>query len=74
MLLSQKLKVVFDYAMITIGSLISALGLGVFLVEAHVVPGGVTGISMAINFVWDGLSVGMLILLLNIPLFFWGIA
>ncbi|MBQ1925120.1 MAG: YitT family protein [Proteobacteria bacterium] len=74
MLLSQKLKVVFDYAMITIGSLISALGLGVFLVEAHVVPGGVTGISMAINFVWDGLSVGMLILLLNIPLFLWGIA
>ncbi|MBR4984805.1 MAG: YitT family protein [Proteobacteria bacterium] len=74
MLTSQKLKVVFDYVMITLGSLISALGLGVFLVEAHVVPGGVTGISMAINFLWDGLSVGTLILILNIPLFLWGIA
>ena len=59
--------------MITIGSLISAIGLGLFLVEANVVPGGVTGISMAINFVWDGISVGTLILLLNIPLFIWGV-
>ncbi len=73
MLLSQKIQVVFEYTMITIGSLIAALGLGPFLVEANVVPGGVTGISMAINFVWDGISVGTLILLLNIPLFIWGV-
>ena len=73
MLLSQKLRVIFEYSMITIGSLISAIGLGLFLVEANVVPGGVTGISMAINFVWDGISVGTLILLLNIPLFIWGV-
>ena len=74
MLLSQKLRAIFDYVMITFGSLIAAIGLGVFLVEANVVPGGVTGISMAINFVWDGISVGTLILILNIPLFIWGVA
>lgn len=74
MLLSQKLKVAFDYFMITLGSLITALGLGPFLVEADVVPGGVTGISMIINFIWtDGLSVGTLIWILNVPLFIWGI-
>ena len=59
--------------MITLGSLISAIGLGVFLVEANVVPGGVTGISMAINFLWDGISVGTWILILNVPLFIWGV-
>ena len=74
MLLSQKLKVIFDYFMITLGSLITALGLGPFLVEADVVPGGVTGISMIINFVWDGLSVGTLIWILNLPLFIWGVS
>ena len=74
MLLSQKLKVIVDYAMITVGSLITAIGLGPFLVEADVVPGGVTGISMIINFLWkDGLSVGTLIWLLNLPLFIWGV-
>lgn len=73
MISSRKLRVLFEYTIITLGSLISALGLGVFLVEANVVPGGITGISMAINFVWDGISVGTLILLLNIPLFIWGI-
>ncbi len=70
---SKTLQAIFDYFMITIGSMIAALGIGVFLVDAHVVPGGVTGISMAINFIWDGISVGTLILVLNIPLFMWGV-
>ena len=73
MLLSQKISVIFDYFMITVGSFIAALGLGLFMVEADVVPGGVTGLSMAINFVWPKLSVGTLIWLLNVPLFIWGI-
>ena len=70
---SKSLQVIFDYLMITLGSLITAIGLGVFLIEATVVPGGVTGLSMAITFVWDGIPVGLLIILLNIPLFIWGI-
>ena len=60
--------------MITIGSFVAAIGLGVFLVEADVVPGGVTGISMVVNFLFPKLSVGMLIWILNVPLFIWGIA
>ena len=71
---SKNLRTIIDYTMITIGSLISAIGLGVFLVEANVVPGGVTGISMAINFLWDGISVGTWIMILNVPLFIWGVA
>ncbi|MCL2325392.1 MAG: YitT family protein [Proteobacteria bacterium] len=73
LLLSKRKRVIFDYVMITLGSLIAAIGLGVFMVEAAVVPGGVTGISMTINFVWPTLSVGALIWILNFPLFLWGI-
>ena len=71
MLLSKKIQVVFDYFMITLGSFISAIGLALFNIEADVVPGGVTGLSMTINFVFDYLTVGQLIILLNIPLFIW---
>ena len=73
MLLSKKIQVVFDYFMITLGSVISAIGLALFNIEADVVPGGVTGLSMTINFVFDYLTVGQLIILLNIPLFIWGV-
>lgn len=74
MLLSQKLQVIVDYAMITLGSFVAAIGLGLFMVEADVVPGGVTGISMTINFIFpNGPSVGALIWILNVPLFIWGI-
>ena len=59
--------------MITLGSFISAIGLALFNIEADVVPGGVTGLSMTINFVFDYLTVGQLIILLNIPLFIWGV-
>ncbi len=73
MTLSQKLQTVFEYFMITVGSIIAALGVAPFLIEANVVPGGVTGISMAINFVWDMFTVGQWILILNVPLFIWGV-
>lgn len=73
-LLSQKLQIVFDYTMITLGSFIAAIGLALFSVEADVVPGGVTGVAMTINFVWPAITVGQLIIILNIPLFIWGIA
>ena len=74
MLLSQKLHVIFDYLMITVGSFVAAIGLGVFLVEAQVIPGGVTGISMVFNFIFPKITVGALIWILNVPLFIWGIA
>ena len=43
-----------------------------FLVDAKVVPGGVSGLAMAIHYL-TGLSVGMLIWIFNIPLFLWGL-
>jgi uncharacterized membrane-anchored protein YitT (DUF2179 family) len=71
--LSEKHPIV-DYIFITLGSAIMAFGIAVFLVDAYVVPGGVTGLSQAVYYMTDGaLPVGLLMWIFNIPLFFWGI-
>jgi uncharacterized membrane-anchored protein YitT (DUF2179 family) len=67
-------KAVRDYIFITIGAAIMAIGIGVFLVDAKVVPGGVSGLSMAIYYLTGGaFPIGVTIWLLNIPLFIWGV-
>ncbi len=67
-------KAVRDYFFITLGAAIMALGIGVFLVDAKVVPGGVSGLSMAIYYLTAGtIPIGLMIWLLNIPLYIWGV-
>ena len=63
-----------DFAVILVGSFIMAAGIGVFLIDARVVPGGVSGLSMAIYYLTGGRApVGLVMWLLNIPLFLWGV-
>jgi uncharacterized membrane-anchored protein YitT (DUF2179 family) len=65
---------IIDYTVIVLGAVIMALGIGVFLVDAKVVPGGVSGLAMAIHYLsGNTISVGLLIWVLNIPLFIWGL-
>jgi len=67
-------KSVRDYFFITLGAAIMAIGIGVFLVDAKVVPGGVSGLSMAMYYLTGGvLPIGVTIWLFNIPLFIWGV-
>ena len=67
-------KAVRDYIFIAIGAAIMAIGIGVFLVDAKVVPGGVSGLSMAVYYLTGGaFPIGVTIWLLNIPLFIWGV-
>ena len=63
---------IIDYIAITFGAAIMAIGIGVFLVDAKVVPGGVSGLSMSVHYL-TGLPVGLMIWVLNIPLYLWGI-
>ena len=60
-----------DYAMLTIGALLIAAAVRVFLVPNDVVSGGVTGVSQLIS-TFLGTPVGVVVLLLNIPLFVLG--
>lgn len=63
-----------DYFFITIGSIIMALGISVFLVDARVVPGGVSGLAMAFHYLsGNTIPIGLMIWLFNIPLYIWGI-
>lgn len=63
-----------EYFFLTIGAAVMAIGIGVFLVDAQVVPGGVSGLSMAIHYLSGNvIPVGLLMWLLNIPLYIWGI-
>ncbi len=68
----KKLPIV-DYLFLTLGSAIMAIGIGVFLIDAKVVPGGVSGLSMALHYMDSSLSVGILMWALNIPLYLWGL-
>jgi uncharacterized membrane-anchored protein YitT (DUF2179 family) len=71
--LKEKVPLV-DYIAITVGSLLLALGIGVFLVDAKVVPGGASGLAMAIHYLsGNRIPVGLLIWLINVPLYIWGI-
>ncbi|WP_337872675.1 YitT family protein [Ignavibacterium sp.] len=69
-----KEHVILEYIAITIGAAIMGIGIGVFLVDAQVVPGGVSGLSMAIHYLSSNkIPVGMMIWVLNVPLYIWGI-
>jgi uncharacterized membrane-anchored protein YitT (DUF2179 family) len=71
---NEKYQTFIDYFFITVGSALMAIGIGVFLVDAKVVPGGVSGLSMAIHYLSSNkIPVGLMIWLLNIPLYIWGI-
>ena len=67
-------KAIRDYFIITIGAALMAIGIGVFLVDAKVVPGGVSGLSIAIFYLsGESIPIGLMIWVLNIPLYFWGV-
>jgi len=65
---------ILEYILITIGSAAMAMGIGVFLVDARVVPGGVSGLSMAVHYLSNNtIPVGLMIWVFNLPLYLWGL-
>ena len=65
------LREVKDFLLVTVGSIIYAAGIALFLDPARIAAGGVAGIAVVLGnfFGWD---TGMLIMLMNIPLFIIG--
>jgi len=59
-------KRAWDYAIITIGSIIYAVGLAMFLDPNNLAPGGFSGISIIVNRFTD-IPTGTLFLIFNIP-------
>ena len=60
-----------DFGLITLGMLLQAIGLRMFLVPAQLASGGVSGISQLINH-FTGWPIGLMIFVGNMPLFVLG--
>lgn len=62
----------FNYFLVILGTFIMAAGFVYFVVPFHIVPGGVFGMSIIVNHL-TGFPIGIIALVVNIPLFIWGI-
>jgi uncharacterized membrane-anchored protein YitT (DUF2179 family) len=65
-------KKISDYIIMALGCFLYAVSVNLFFRDAHIAPGGVTGLSLIINHIIPPLSVGTLMFLINIPLFILG--
>ncbi len=59
------------FLMVVLGTVLMAVSLNVFLIPNDLAPGGVSGLSVVINHLL-GVPVGLLLLILNIPIFVLG--
>ncbi|MBC8078085.1 MAG: YitT family protein [Chloroflexales bacterium] len=71
MRLAKALPIVRDYVLMTTGALCIAVSINLFLAPNNVIAGGVTGVAIILNSL-VGSPIGLMILLLNIPLFIVG--
>ncbi len=65
------LTAVADYAIMFVGALLYAASVNTFTAPNDIAPGGLTGIATMLNHLF-ALPIGIMILVLNIPLFIWG--
>lgn len=60
-----------DYSLITLGCLIQALAMDLFLVPARLAAGGVSGLAQVVN-AFSGWPIGVMVAAMNLPLFILG--
>ena len=60
-----------DYILITLGALLQAVSIRLFLVPGHLLNGGISGLAQLINF-YTHFPIGVMILIGNIPLLILG--
>ncbi|HPC35249.1 MAG TPA: YitT family protein [Candidatus Marinimicrobia bacterium] len=73
MAIKQKVKnIILEYCGLAVGSAVMAVSLVFFLIPAKIAPGGVSGISIVLHYLFD-LPVGLVMLVFNIPLFLLGL-
>jgi uncharacterized membrane-anchored protein YitT (DUF2179 family) len=64
----QLRRILLDYALLTIGAALLAINIDLFLVPNRLVSGGATGLATVLH-IQFGLPTGLVVLVLNIPLF-----
>lgn len=72
--IKNELKSWDDYALILLGSILTAVSINIFLVPYKIAPGGVTGLATVIYYLsGNRFPVGTTMFVLNVPLFLGGI-
>lgn len=66
MIMTKKLKTLFEFVMLTVGAVIAAFAIEEFLVPNTILDGGVIGIGIMINNL-TGISLSILTIVLNVP-------
>ncbi len=69
----MKNQVIKDYLFILVGALLMGLSISVFMIDARVIPGGISGIAMSLHYLDESIPTGLALWLMNIPLFLWGV-
>lgn len=70
---TKKAKEIFlDLLFILIGSVIYGVSVNAFTAPNHIAPGGVTGLSTLISYVF-GTPIGLVAFLINIPIIIWAV-
>jgi uncharacterized membrane-anchored protein YitT (DUF2179 family) len=64
-------RVSADLALIGAGAFITAISINTFIIPYHLLTGGVTGLAIILNYLFK-VPVSLMILLINIPIFWWG--
>lgn len=68
----MKKQLFLDYLVIAVGSILFGLAFDMFFISNQVAMAGITGLAQVINVLVPQLSVGLLSILLNVPLFLAG--
>lgn len=63
---------IVDYMLILLGAALYSLSVNIFTAPNNIAPGGITGVATIFNFLFQW-PIGLLIFVLNIPLFIWGV-
>jgi len=70
---AKKAKEIFlDFLFILMGSVVYGVSVNVFTAPNHIAPGGVTGLSTLISYVF-GTPIGLVAFLINIPIIIWAV-
>ncbi len=67
------LEALKQYVVITFGCILYSLGISLFIKPADLSAGGMTGISIILNFVFPAIDQGIWLIILNIPMLILGI-
>ncbi|MGM0471816.1 MAG: YitT family protein [Bacillota bacterium] len=68
----MKKEIIYDYLGLTLGSVLTAMGLVIFLVPNKIAAGGISGLSTVLHYLFD-LPVGLTMLIINTPIFIMGV-